>query len=79
MQQQKNEEKKDIAGKEQPDIMEIPSNQETVGESAIREQTPGKEIEAESAAVNADANSMEGETRDVVAEQEPEEGEEEFE
>ena len=66
---------KDKAGKEQPDIMEIPSDEESGSELEIEERTLGMELEAGSVAANSDATAMEGEAREVVEEQEVEEGE----
>ena len=75
VQQQRQEEKNDKAGKEQPDIMEIPSDEESGPVLVIEEQTAGMELEAESVAAKVDANSMVGEKIEFVEEQEMEEEE----
>ena len=50
--------------------MEIPSDEESGPELAIEEQTAGMALEEESVAGNVDATPREGETREVVEEQE---------
>ena len=48
MQQQKEEEKQDRAGKEKPNIMEIPSDEESGSELEIVEQGAEMDLGAES-------------------------------
>ena len=74
-QQHQEEEEKDKASKEKPNILEIPSNEESGSKFEIVAQGAEMELEAELVAANMDATSMEGERREVVEEQELEEGE----
>ena len=75
--QQKEEEKQANAGKEQPDIMEIPSDAESGSELTIEEQTARVEPQVEAVTAKVDGTSMEGETREVLEHQEVKEAEQE--
>ena len=61
VQEQKEEKKQDKAGKEKPNIMEIPSDEESASELEIVEPDPEMEVEGASVAANVEATTMEGE------------------
>ena len=72
VQEKKEEKKKEKVGKRKPDIMEIPSDEESGSGLEIVEPDAEMEVEAAPVAANVDPTAMEGETEEVEEEQQSE-------
>ena len=67
--EQRKEEKKEKERKKKPEVMDIPSDEESGAELEIVDPDAGMEVEAASRAANVDPTAMEGETGEEVEEE----------